>query len=81
MKRMVYIWIGLIVALFIIGIFYPDYSLQHNVWSVNALIILTLMLSLELGLVWWRRRMRDMSDLLQRSRHNLRSKEHETHRN
>lgn len=79
MKRMVYIWIGLIVALFIIGIFYPDYSLQHNIWSVNALILLMLMLSLELGLVWWRRRMRDMSDLLQRSRQNLRSKEHERH--
>lgn len=67
MKRMIYIWFLLIVILFGAGFFRPDWSITVNDWAKSALILLLLLLCIEIGLYFWRRKMLDLSRLVKNS--------------
>lgn len=77
MKRMVYIWLSLIVLLLGAGFVDAAWSIQNNIWVINALIILILLVLNEIGLYLYRRRMRDIGAWMQHKRPVSRIREQE----
>lgn len=63
MKRMIWVWLSLMGMIVLVTFLHSDWSLE-NPWTVNALILTSLMLSIELGLFYYRKRMADMSETL-----------------
>lgn len=63
MKRMIYVWVLLILVVFGIGIVREDWSLFVNGWALIILTLLVLLLCIEIGLYFWRRRMLHLSRL------------------
>ncbi|MEO1645983.1 MAG: hypothetical protein AAFR67_12400, partial [Chloroflexota bacterium] len=72
MKRMMVIWILCILVVIGAGIVNPAWSALHNVWTINALILLVFLLLNEVGLHAYRRRMRDIGTWMQQKRPELR---------
>lgn len=72
MKRMIVIWCVLIGIVLMASILHPAWSMATNPWTINALILLVMLLFIELGLVHYRSRMLDLDDLLKHSRSQLR---------
>ncbi|MGB7340342.1 MAG: hypothetical protein WBC91_15705 [Phototrophicaceae bacterium] len=77
MKRMIVIWCVLISSIIIASLLHPAWSMATNPWTINALILLTMLLFIELGLVHYRSRMLDLEDLLKQSQSQMRSNEKE----
>ena len=71
MKRMVFLWCILI--MFVLGVSFviPAWSMLTNTWTVNALILLSLLLLIELGLVYHHSRSPDLTAILKQSQSNL----------
>ena len=67
MKRMVILWCILIVAVLDASFIIPALSLETNPWTVNALILLGLLLLIELGLVYHHRHLSDLKAILKQS--------------
>lgn len=68
MKRMIVFWLVLISGLIIAGFIDTTLSVFNNVWTANALILFTLMLGIEAGLLYYRYRMEDINETLERYR-------------
>lgn len=64
MKRMIFIWIILICLLIGAGFFRSDLSVLSNRGTQAILILLVLLLSIEAGLYYWRRKMLELSIML-----------------
>ncbi|MGJ3238299.1 MAG: hypothetical protein ACFE0Q_06300 [Anaerolineae bacterium] len=75
MKRMLIIWSGLIVLVILASLFHPPLSLVTNTWTINVLILLTLLWLIELGLVHYRSHSHDIDALLRDNRRRSRSRE------
>lgn len=70
MKRMLALWCLLISAICIVSIISPPLSPSENVWTMNAIILLSLLLCIELGLVYYKSRSRDLDIIIKQSRMN-----------
>lgn len=79
MKRMVLLWCLLIVIVLGVSFIVPTWSLSINSWTVNALILLSLLLLIELGLVYHQSRSPDLNAILKQSQSNLHHYQQETH--
>ena len=79
MKRMIHIWFLSIVVLFAVGFVRSDWSVFANNWSLSLLILLLMMLGIEIGLYFWRRKMIDLSQFVKNSQTSSTRIEQETH--
>ena len=79
MKRMVLVWCLLIVLVLSISFIVPAWSASINTWTVNVLILLSLLLLIELGLVYHHSRSPNLNSILKRSQSNLRQYQQDNH--
>ena len=79
MNRLVYLWLVMWLATILTGVVRSDWALWHNEWAVVTFVMISFLLINELTLIWWRRRMSELSPYIDDVKRTLSPTESDEH--